>query len=87
MIETRKVATSAEVYAVLKAAHHKELVPFGSFSAPEGKHGTYACEMYTEWGFRAASAPLMAVRETWHKGQDDSREYRYWLFMAIDIDE
>lgn len=27
----------------------------------------------------------LAVRETWHKGQDADRKYEYFLFYVIDL--
>ena len=81
-----KIETSAEVYAVIKARHYDDLVVFGSYSAPEGSEFSNQCEMYTEWGFKHADLPLMALRTTWDKDPEISYKRinqvtKYWLFV------
>lgn len=85
-----KVTTSAEVYAVLFARHRDELVPFGSFSDPDGtfngRDGTEGC-METEYGFAGTPHPIIAIRTTWNISRDEKREtgkrlYQYWLCIG-----
>lgn len=53
MKDYKKIATSAEVWAVLKARHGSALRVYGSHSAPEGDHmgDPTQAVMMTEYGF------------------------------------
>lgn len=60
-----QIETSAEVWAVIKARHHKDLTVFGTLSDPDGEYGQ--CQMYTEYGFKGADVPMMAANTMWEK--------------------
>ena len=92
----RKVMTSAEVYAVLRARHGAEMAVFSSYSAPDGDHfgdvGT--CRMETNWGLKGQDGPLLGVETTWER--DPTRamacerlneRHVYWLWQAIELRE
>ncbi|MCP5004959.1 MAG: hypothetical protein GY941_13645 [Planctomycetes bacterium] len=94
MTDYKKITTSPEVWAVIKARHHKDLGVFGSFSAPDGDHYGNPDEgiMKTEYGFKDADYPLMGAetrwdidRETPHKRINERHEY--WLCLPIDSGE
>jgi hypothetical protein len=85
-----RIATSAEVAAVIRARHDKELAVFASFSDPDGTFNGGAGErgrMETAWGFKGADAPILEARTTWtidrkqqHKRIEEKHEY--WLCAA-----
>jgi hypothetical protein len=90
MNDYRKLPTSAEVWAVLKAKHGAELRVYGSYSAPEGDSmgDPSKAVMMTEYGFEDGKWPLMGARTTWDLGgrPPGMREYErfnerteYWL--------
>jgi len=58
-MEYRTVATSAEVFAVIRA-RHRELVVFSSYSAPDGDYlgNPSKCVMFTSFGFPQCRLPL-----------------------------
>ena len=85
MSRYKKVETSAEVWAVLKARHGAALRVFSSYSAPKGepmgdpKHAV----MMTEYGFEDGQWPLMGARTTWEltekPGERKNEQTTYWL--------
>ena len=82
----RRVATSVEVWAVIRARHHDELVVFGSYSAPAGaSHGDPDLgEMRTSYALRTSPIPLIEARTTWEIDRERPCERRderheYWL--------
>lgn len=88
-MEYRKIATSAEVWAVIRA-RHKDLVVFGSYSAPDGdQFGDMSIgRMDTSYGFRNSDYPLIEASTTWtidhdqrHNRIDEITEY--WLCIPI----
>lgn len=88
----KKMATSAEVWAVIRARHNKDLVVFGSYSAPEGDEfiGDSSGRMDTSYGFKDGDFPLMEASTTWsidrekpHERIDEITEY--WLCVPIDL--
>ena len=93
MSDRRKVGTSAEVWAVIKA-RHPELVVFSSYSAPDGDQwgDPEKCTMMTEYGFSGADFPIIGAETTWTKNHDKPYErtgqiHEYWLCIGIDSDE
>lgn len=85
MADWIRIPTSAEVAAVIRARHGKELVVFGSFSDSEGRFNCGAGEqgrMDTMWGFSGADAPILEARTTWdidpeqeHKRVNEKHDY------------
>lgn len=65
----RKVATSAEVYAVIRARHQAEMVVFGTISEPDGNPwgDSDDCRMMTEWGIKGCDMPLIGINQRWTK--------------------
>ena len=56
--------TTYEVWAAIKNAH--ELVPIGSYSAPQGGfHDPSQGIMETAYGFEAGDFPIMGATTTW----------------------
>jgi hypothetical protein len=93
MCEYKKIVTTAEVWAVIRARHHEQLKVFSSFSAPEGDHYGNPNEgrMMTEYGFDGADCPLIGADTRWdidsekpHKRINERHEY--WLCLPIDSD-
>lgn len=90
MAEWKRISTSAEVAAVIRARHGKELVVFSSFSDPDGTFNGGAGErgrMETAWGFKGADAPILEARTTWdidpeHDYRRINEQHEYWLCAA-----
>jgi len=84
-----RVTTSAEVWAVIRARHGKDMVPFSSFSDPDGTFNGGPGEvgrMETTYGFAGSDFEFIGARTTWDI--DPSRlhvrvneEHRYWLSL------
>jgi hypothetical protein len=77
MSNYKKVKTSAEVWAVIRA-RHPELVPFSTAS--------FEGDMSTTYGFPDAYFPIMEARSTWEIGPEHQRineQHRYWLCIPI----
>jgi len=92
MCDYKKIPTSPEVWAVIKAAH-KELCVFSSYSAPDGDlYGNPdKSRMMTEYGFRGCNCPIMGAETTWDKNPDKPHERinehsNYWLCASVDCD-
>jgi hypothetical protein len=68
------------------AKHSADMVPFGTYSYPEGDGGSEG-SMYTEWGFRESDTPIMAVLTTWPLKNPNERSSKYWLFMIKEPEE
>lgn len=90
MPDYKRIKTSAEVWAVIKA-RHPELRVFSSFSDPEGSFmggsGTVG-RMETAYGFSNGDYPLMEARTTWGINHDEphkrmNEEHEYWLCVPI----
>ena len=89
----RKIPTSREVWAMIKA-RHPELVVFGSYSAPEGDYyGNHdECRMMTEYGFKGCDYPIIGAKTTWdynplNTSERANEKHTYWLCVAEERDE
>ncbi len=87
----RKVATSAEVYAVIHARHRAQLAAYRTYSAPDGDHfgDPETCVMETDWGIKGQDGPLLGIRTTWEcdpsePAQRRNEKHEYWLWQAIE---
>lgn len=83
----KRVQTSAEVWAVIRA-RHPEMVVFGSYSAPEGDpYGdSTKGQMATSYGFEGCDYPLIEAKTTWDIVEDYKRnnvKHEYWLCLPI----
>lgn len=87
MSAAKRLPTSAEVFAVLRARHHTDMTIFSSYSDPTGttfgRDGTQG-RMDTEYGLALSDFPLMGASTTWmidpaqpHRRIDEKTEY--WL--------
>lgn len=89
-----RIPTSAEVAAVIRARHGKELIVFGSFSDPDGRFNGGSGEqgrMETMWGFVNTDAPILEARTTWdidveHEHKRINERHEYWLCINNDKD-
>lgn len=78
----KKVPTSAEVYAVIRARHADEMAPFGTYTSER-------CA-WTEWGIRGHDCPIVGVETTWSIRTDGRREEErstYWLCSVVEPTE
>jgi len=88
----KRIATSAEVYAVIFARHRDQLRAFASFSDPEGAQaGGDTGRMDTAWGLVGADCPLLEVRTTWPITRDEhgeakagERHSEYWICYPVE---
>jgi hypothetical protein len=89
----KTVETSPEVWAVIRA-RHPELVPFSTYSAPDGDYlggNTSKGEMFTSFGFPGSDYPIMEARTTWEINPEErwkrnNEQHRYWLCLPIEQD-
>ena len=89
-MEYKRVKTTAEVWAVIRASH-PELKVFSSYSAPDGdQYGNPdICKMMTEYGFPQCDIPIIGAETIWDKDPSDSyirtnEETEYWLCVGIE---
>ena len=85
MSDYKRVQTSAEVWAVIRA-RHQDMRVFSSYSAPDGdRHGDPTKgRMFTSLGFDNGDYPIMEAETTWDLGDDKTRnnlESKYWLCL------
>lgn len=89
MSRHKRMPTSAEVFAVIRARHSKDLDIYGSFSNPDGRFNGgpgEMGEMHTIYSLKGAVTPFIEARTTWtidpeqqHKRIDENHEY--WLCL------
>lgn len=83
-MEYKKVPTSAEVWAVIRAKH-QDMVVFGSYSAPCGDYGdSTKGRMETSYGFDGSDFPVIEARTTWDIDPESlykrkNEKHEYWL--------
>lgn len=90
-MEYKKIPTTPEVWAVIRARHHNDLVVFSSYSAPDGDYFGNHNEgrMMTEYGFQGADCPLMGVDTRWNIDHDKpynriNERHEYWLCVPME---
>jgi len=82
---TREIKISAEVYAALWAFFGKRLTAAESYSNPSGDCplGNGKPEMYTAFALDDMQTPLLSVRTTWERGENEwdrvNEKSEYWL--------
>ena len=82
------IDTSAEVYAVIMAAHRESLEGFSSYSAPEGSpiHHPSTGVMKTEFAFKNTKVPIIGINTCWEivdgKEKPGTRKHKYWLCIG-----
>ena len=89
-MEHAKWKTSAEVWAVIRAAH-PELQVFSTYSAPDGDQfgDPSICRMMTEYGFPGADCSIIGAESTWDRNPDPSNyerlneKHEYWICVGI----
>lgn len=69
-IEYAKVPTSLDVYRAIYEQHKADLVPWSSFSDPDGQY--FGPRMDTVWALRGADAPLIGIVTTWERYDEQS---------------
>jgi len=92
-MDYKKIPTTPEVWAVIKARHHNDLMVFSSYSAPDGdQFGNHdEGRMMTEYGFVNADCPLMGADTRWDIDREKPNKRlnergEYWLCVPIDSD-
>lgn len=83
------IPTTRDVYQTIYGTHFSQFSVFATISQPDGNpHGDPdRARMYTEWGFRDADYPTIAVDETWQvcreaPGQRVERDVQYFICVA-----
>ena len=91
MSDHRKIPTSVEVYAVIRAKHGDDLALFSSYSNPTGSDGmTTQPQMHTEWGFLGDEFPVIGAATYFDIGENGKRENvtsAYWLCVGLKEDD
>lgn len=86
MSDYKRVKTSPEVWAVIRA-RHPEMVVFGSYSAPDGDFYVNQSigKMFTSFGFRGHDYPVIEVETTWDIVglKRENEKHDYWLCLPI----
>ena len=84
----KKVPTTPEVYAVIRASH-PTLKVFSTYSAPDGDSfgNPDECVMMTVFGFEDCDYPIIGAKTTWEKDLEDpyireNEKHEYWLLVA-----
>lgn len=92
MSDFRRVSTSPEVFAVIRA-RHPELRVFGSYSAPDGNQFGNPSQgvMFTSLGFSGHEFPIIEAQTTWDIDREQpykriSEKHEYWLCIGIKED-
>ncbi len=80
------IPTSSDVYYAIREAHHKDLIIFSSYSAPEGDQYVDPTKgvLSTAWAFKDSDRPIIKTTVEWDIDEDnpDSRKNvksSYWL--------
>jgi len=86
-----KVATTPEVWAVIRASH-PDLQVFSTYSNPDGNDGMSSQpQMMTEYGFLHCDEPIIGALTTWEKGEKSydraNEKHEYWLCVPARCDE
>ena len=89
MRDYKRVPTSPEVWAVIRA-RHPELRVFGSYSAPNGDPGG-DCDrgkMFTSYGFEQGDYPVIEAQTTWDfdpeaRYKRSNEQHEYWICIPI----
>ena len=81
--------TTRDVYETIYGVHFSQFCVFATISQPDGNpHGDPdRARMYTEWGFKDADYPTIAIDETWqvnryHPHQRIERNVQYFICVA-----
>lgn len=92
MSDYKRVSTSAEVWAVIRA-RHPEMVVFGSYSAPNGDEfgDPTQAKMFTSYGFESGDFPVIEAQTTWEVSSENpeskykriNEKHEYWLYLPI----
>jgi hypothetical protein len=87
MSDYRRVPTSAEVWAVMRA-RHPEMRVFESYSAPDGDQfgDPGKGKMFTSYGFENGDYPVIAAQTTWdidteQKHKRVNEHHEYWICL------
>ena len=93
MNDYKKIPTSAEVWAVIRA-RHPELKVFSSYSAPDGDQfgNPDVCKMMTVYGFDGCDFPVIGAETTWDRSPENNYErlnerHIYWICIAENCDD
>ena len=83
----KRVKTSAEVWAVIRA-RHPEMKVFGGYSAPDGDQfgDPSKGKMFTSYGFDKGDYPVIEAETTWDIDLDKihnrlNEQHEYWLVL------
>jgi hypothetical protein len=77
--------TSAEVYAVIRAKHAKEMGVHGSFTDVEGNGFHFSSgrpTIETEWGFKESDTPLLKIIETKENREQKDWDVQFFIWKA-----
>ena len=92
MNDYRRVVTSAEVFAVIRARHTSMKV-FGGYSAPDGDWSgdPNKGKMFTSYGFERGDYPVIEIQTTWdidheHPEKRFNERHEYWLCLPVKED-
>jgi len=90
MSDYTRLATSAEVYAVIMARHRDQMAAFATFSDPDGTfNGSSGAvgRMDTVWGIAGSDYPILEIKTRWDIDPEQphkrvNQTHSYFLLMA-----
>lgn len=87
MIDYKRVETSAEVWAAIRA-RHPEMIVFGSYSAPDGEEfgDPSRGRKWISYGFEGCDVPVIEAQTTWDVNRVtpykvENKRNEYWLCL------
>ena len=92
MDDYKRIETSAEVWAVIRAKHGKELKVFSTFSDPDGSfYGGNEATMFTAYGFDGCNVPVIEAETKWTVDREKphnriDEKTKYWICSGVEQD-
>lgn len=84
MAEYTRLETTPEVWAVLRARHHKDMEVYATYSAPDGDQFGDPTIARMETVYSIRGVPFIEAKTTWDAGSLDRKNeaHHYWLCIA-----
>lgn len=86
-IEYHWKKTDKHVYGAIYREHYEELVPFATFTSPEGCELSSNPEIMTEWGFKKSEVPLIKLIKTKKDRHQEEWDCEYFICIVEGVSE